>query len=154
MPINPNYVSYALMLICGLLAVNIYRLRRHNGEITEQLTSVNDQLTVSASKKGECETSLQSQKNALQELQTSLETKKKENAELVINLTNCQKHLEENKQKLEEMKKQQEEAAKLAAKQAADAAAKKVAEAADVKSKEVQGSAANETANAMQLEQY
>ena len=121
MAINPNYVSYALMIICGLLAINIYRLRRANNEMTESLTAVNEQLNYNAGKKGECETSLSAQKNAVNELNQQLEAKKKENADVQTKLTACQQELATKTQELE---------AAAAAKQAAeDKPAEAVAEA-------------------------
>ena len=69
-------------------------------------------MNYNAGKKGECETSLSAQKNAVNELNQQLEAKKKENADVQTKLTACQQELATKTQELE---------AAAAAKQAAEA---------------------------------
>merc|ERR1719322_48212 len=105
---NSNYISYSLMIICGLLAVNIYRLRISNLEKSNSLTEANEQVTRSQEKKVECETSLKSQQEALKEVQDALNAKIAENDQVQKNLDSCLQDLEKKKQEAA----QQEEARK------------------------------------------
>ena len=108
---NVNYISYSMLMICVLLAINIYRLRVNNTQVSESLTSAREELMVHEQNKAECETALNAQRSAIKEVKEALAAKIEENSSVQKNLEVCQNDLEKKKEELqrEEEKRRQEE---------------------------------------------
>ena len=41
---NPTYVTYSLMIICGAFAFTIWKLKQENGTLTQALTTASEEL--------------------------------------------------------------------------------------------------------------
>merc|ERR1711915_908018 len=103
---NPNYVTYSLMLICGIFAFTIWKVRQENGTLTLALSTASEELNIRQNKNGECESSLQSQIEATKEVQEILDASLKENEDVKSDLDLCLGALEQLK---EQRKKEEEE---------------------------------------------
>ena len=121
-----NYLSYFLMAVCTILAVNIYLLRKNNSEVTNQLVRADEESVELNEKKVRCDNDLKSRESAFNELSETLNIRQKENEEVQKSLDACNKDLTEKKAELEKLEKQKEEAE--APKQAEEAEAPKQAE--------------------------
>ena len=121
-----NYLSYFLMAVCTILAVNIYLLRKNNSEVTNQLVRADEESVELNEKKVRCDNDLKSRESAFNELSETLNIRQKENEEVQKSLDACNKDLTEKKAQLEKLEKQKEEAE--APKQAEEAEAPKQAE--------------------------
>jgi len=103
---NPNYVTYSLMLICGIFAFTIWKVKQENGTLTLALSTASEELNIRQNKNGECESSLQSQIEATKEVQEILDASLKENEDVKKDLDLCLEALEQQK---EQRKKEEEE---------------------------------------------
>ena len=121
-----NYLSYFLMAVCTILAVNIYLLRKNNSEVTDQLVRADEESVELNEKKVRCDNDLKSRESAFNELSETLNIRQKENEEVQKSLDACNKDLTEKKAELEKLEKQKEEAE--APKEAEEAEAPKKAE--------------------------
>lgn len=121
-----NYLSYFLMAVCTILAVNIYLLRKNNSEVTDQLVRADEESVELNEKKVRCDNDLKSRESAFNELSETLNIRQKENEEVQKSLDACNKDLTEKKAELEKLEKQKEEAE--APKEAEEAEAPKQAE--------------------------
>ena len=121
-----NYLSYFLMAVCTILAVNIYLLRKNNSEVTDQLVRADEESVELNEKKVRCDNDLKSRESAFNELSETLNIRQKENEEVQKSLDACNKDLTEKKAELEKLEKQKEEAE--APKEAEEAEAPKHAE--------------------------
>ena len=75
---NVNYLSYFLMLVCTLLAVNIYILRKTNSDVADQL-AVEVEVSIELNKKKvQCNNDLISQVSAFKDLMEELKQRQKE----------------------------------------------------------------------------
>ena len=108
---NVNYISLTLMLVCSILAVNIYITRKNNTDTADRLAQADAESVELNEKRVRCENDLKSREEALSELRQALELRKKENEEVQKNLDDCNKELELKKA---EKEKQESEAAKAA----------------------------------------
>ena len=92
-------------MVCALLAINIYRLRVNNTQVSESLTSAREELMVHEQNKAECETALNAQRSALKEVKEALAAKIEENSSVQKNLEVCQNDLEKKKEELQKEEK-------------------------------------------------
>ena len=92
-----NYLSYLLMLVCSILAVNIYRLRKNNTDVADQLAKADVESVELTEKKIRCENDLKSKESAFKELTEALNLRQKENEEVQKNLDACNKDLSDKK---------------------------------------------------------
>ena len=106
---NVNYLSYFLMLVCSILAVNIYRLRKNNTDVADQLVKADEESVELTEKKIRCENDLKSKESAFKELTETLNQRQKENEEVQKNLDACNKDLSEKKAEKENLEKKTEE---------------------------------------------
>ena len=98
-------------MVCSLLAVNIYMLRKNNANVADQLAKAGEESVELTEKKVRCENDLKSRESAFKELTEALNQRQKENEEVQKNLDACNKNLSERKaerEKLEEKKKETE----------------------------------------------
>ena len=123
---NVNYLSYFLMVVCTILAVNIYILRKSNSEVANQLVKADEESVELNEKKVRCDNDLKSRESALNELTETLNLRQKENEEVQKSLDACNKDLTEKKAELEKNEKKKEEPD--APKEAEEAEAPKEAE--------------------------
>ena len=90
---NVNYISFFLMLVCSLLALKIYLIRKENADVAELLVKTEGDAVVLKEKKIVYENDVKSQEGALKELSEALEMRKKENEEVQKNLNICTQDL-------------------------------------------------------------
>ena len=110
-----NYLSYFLMAVCTILAVNIYLLRKNNSEVTNQLVRADEESVELNEKKVRCDNDLKSRESAFKELSEALTQRQKENEEVQKSLDACNKQLAEKKAEKETLEKKKEEAEALKA---------------------------------------
>ena len=94
---NVNYISYFLLLVCSILAVNIYVIRNNNTDVAELIKKTDEESVILNEKKVVCENDMKSQEDALKELTEALDMRKKENEEVQKSLDVCNKNLTEKK---------------------------------------------------------
>ena len=129
---NVNYLSYFLMLVCTLLAVNIYRLRKNNSKVADQLAAEVKVSIELNENKVRCDNDLISRESAFKDLTEELNQRQKEyeevlnqrqkeyeevrnqrqkeNEEAKKTLDACKKELTENKAELNNLEEKKEEA--------------------------------------------
>ena len=105
-----NYLSYFLMLVCTLLAVNIYRLRKNNSNVADQLAKAVEESIELNEKNVRCDNDLISRESALKELTEALIQRQKENKEVKKTLDACNIELEEKKAEQKNLQEKKEEA--------------------------------------------
>ena len=81
------------MLVCSLLALKIYLIRKENADVAELLVKTEGDAVVLKEKKIVYENDVKSQEGALKELSEALEMRKKENEEVQKNLNICTQDL-------------------------------------------------------------
>ena len=104
-----NYLSYFLMAVCTILAVNIYLLRKNNSEVTNQLVRADEESVELNEKKVRCDNDLKSRESAFNELSETLNIRQKENEEVQKSLDACNKDLTAKKAELEKLEKKKDE---------------------------------------------
>ena len=85
------------MVVCSLLAVNIYITRKKNTDVAKQLVETDEEAIALNEKKIVCENDLKSQEGTLKELSEALEMRKKENEEAQKRLDVCTEDLKAKK---------------------------------------------------------
>ena len=101
-----SYITYSLIIICGLLAFNLYRIRKDSAVLSDTLTRANEEFNAKKEQKAECESQLSAQKDATKETKEIL-TKTLADIETVkTELDACEVNL---KKKIEEDRKKEEE---------------------------------------------
>ena len=103
---NVNYLSYFLMVVCTILGVNIYILRKNNTDVANQLVKADEESVELNEKKVRCDNDLKSRESALNELTETLNLRQKENEEVQKSLDACNKDLTEKKAEMEKKKEE------------------------------------------------
>ena len=105
-----NFLSYFLILVCTLLSVNIYRLRKSNSDVAVQFAKAEEVLVVLNEKKDRCKNDLISRESAFKELTEALNQRQKENEEVKKSLDACNKEMTEKKAELKILEEKKERA--------------------------------------------
>ena len=113
---NVNYLSYFLMLVCTLLAVNIYRLRKNNSNVADQLAAEVKVSIELNENKVRCDNDLISRESAFKDLTEELNQRQKEYEEALNQRQKgneddaCNKELTEKKAVLKILEEEKERA--------------------------------------------